>query len=193
MSLIRRKRISSVSIYESNIRRRTSKLIASFSGGVLIVATIGLAACAAGPYTEAGGLPNKVLTPGVINPQVTQANIHSNICVSGWTRTVRPPVTYTNQLKYSQLHSGYNLDGDMSLKDYEEDHQVPLEIGGSPSSVQNLWPEPRNIRWGATVKDQLENRMHDLLCAGQVTLKTAQIVFMTNWESGYKKYIGPLP
>ncbi len=91
------------------------------------------------------------------------------------------------------MHSGYNLDGDMSLKDYEEDHQVPLEIGGSPSSVQNLWPEPRNIRWGATVKDQLENRMHDLLCAGQVTLKTAQIVFMTNWESGYKKYIGPLP
>ena len=124
MSLIRVKRVIKASIYESNIKRRTSKLIASFAGGVLVVATIGLAACAAGPYTQASGLPNKLLTPGVTNPQVTQANIHSNVCVSGWTRTVRPPVTYTNQLKYSQLHSGYNLDGDMSLKDYEEDHQV---------------------------------------------------------------------
>ncbi len=187
------KKYSDSSIYESSIKRRTSKLIASIASGVLIIATIGLAACAAGPYTEANGLPNKVLTPGATNPQVTQANIHSNVCVSGWTKTVRPPVTYTNQLKYSQLHSGYNLDGDMALKDYEEDHQVPLEVGGSPASVQNLWPEPRNIRLGAALKDQLENRMHDLVCAGQVTLKTAQLVFMSNWQSGYKKYIGPLP
>ena len=187
------KRNMKTSSYECSIKRRTSKLMASVVGGVLVLATVGLAACAAGPYTEASGLPNKLLTPGAINPVVTQANIHSNICVSGWTRTVRPPVTYTNQLKYSQLHSGYNLDGDMSLKDYEEDHQVPLEIGGSPASVQNLWPEPRNIRLGAALKDQLENRMHDLVCSGQVTLKTAQSVFMINWESGYKKYIGPLP
>jgi len=187
------KRNMTTSIYECSIKRRTSKLMASVVGGVLMLATVGLAACAAGPYTEASGLPNKLLTPGAINPAVTQANIHSNICVSGWTRTVRPPVTYTNQLKYSQLHSGYNLDGDVSLKVYEEDHQVPLEIGGSPASVQNLWPEPRNIRLGAALKDQLENRMHDLVCSGQVTLKTAQSVFMNNWESGYKKYIGPLP
>jgi len=193
VSLMRVKRDIRTSIYESNIKRRTSKLMASVVGGVITVASVGLAACAAGPYTEASGLPNRLLTPGAINPAVTQANIHSNICVSGWTRTVRPPVTYTNQLKYSQLHSGYNLDSDMSLKDYEEDHQVPLEVGGSPTSAQNLWPEPRNIRLGAAVKDQLENRMHDLLCSGQVTLKTAQSVFMINWESGYKKYIGPLP
>ena len=193
MSLMRVKRGIRTSIYESNIKKRTSKLMASVVGGVITVATVGLAACAAGPYTEASGLPNRLLTPGAINPAVTQANIHSNICVSGWTRTVRPPVTYTNQLKYSQLHSGYNLDSDMSLKDYEEDHQVPLEVGGSPTSAQNLWPEPRNIRLGAAVKDQLENRMHDLLCSGQVTLKTAQSVFMINWESGYKKYIGALP
>jgi len=193
VSLMRVKRDIRTSIYESNIKRRTSKLMASVVGGVITVATVGLAACAAGPYTEASGLPNRLLTPGAINPAVTQANIHSNICVSGWTRTVRPPVTYTNQLKYSQLHSGYNLDSDVSLKDYEEDHQVPLEVGGSPTSAQNLWPEPRNIRLGAAVKDQLENRMHDLLCSGQVTLKTAQSVFMINWESGYKKYIGALP
>jgi len=73
------KKYSDSSIYESSIKRRTSKLIASIASGVLIIATIGLAACAAGPYTEASGLPNKLLTPGAINPAVTQANIHSNI------------------------------------------------------------------------------------------------------------------
>ena len=40
-----------------------------------------------------------VRTPGVLNPNVTQATIGSTICVPGWTRTVRPPVEYTNALK----------------------------------------------------------------------------------------------
>ena len=30
------------------------------------------------------------LTPGVVNPDVTQATIGSTICVSGWTSTIRP-------------------------------------------------------------------------------------------------------
>ena len=121
------------------------------------------------------------------------SKIKSTICVIGWTATVRPPASYTNQLKYSQLHSGYNLGGDLNLKDYEEDHIVPLEVGGNPTSALNLFPEPRNIKYGSYVKDQLENRMHQLVCAGQVTLKVGQSVFLTNWEKGYVKYIGSLP
>ena len=39
------------------------------------------------------------LTPGVLNPDVTQATIRSTICRSGFTRTIRPPVGYTNELK----------------------------------------------------------------------------------------------
>jgi hypothetical protein len=138
-------------------------------------------------------LPNRQLTPGAVNPDVTQSNIRSTICVSGWTATVRPPVSYTNQLKYAQLHSGYNLDGDLNMKDYEEDHIVPLEVGGNPSSTLNLFPEPRNIKLSSYVKDQLENRMHQLVCSGQITLKAAQAVFLTNWEKGYSQYVGPLP
>ena len=33
------------------------------------------------------------LTPGVRSIHVTQGNIKSTICLSGYTRTVRPPVT----------------------------------------------------------------------------------------------------
>ena len=34
--------------------------------------------------------PHADLTPGAIDPRVTQDNIHETICVRGYTRTVRP-------------------------------------------------------------------------------------------------------
>ena len=181
------------SLWESRLITKTSKVSALLTAGILIAATLGLAACGAATYSESSGLPNIKLTPGAINTAVTQSTIRSTICVSGWTATVRPPVTYTNQLKYNQLHSGYNLNGDMNMKDYEEDHIVPLEVGGNPSSPLNLFPEPRNIRLGSYVKDQLENRIHLLVCSGQLSLKTGRSVFLTNWEKGYQKYMGQLP
>lgn len=180
--------------WEIFLKRKTSKASAIATTGILLAAVVGLAACGAvGPYSESTGLPNPAFTPGFLNPAVTQNNIHSNICIVGWTATVRPPVTYTNQLKYSQLHSGYNLNGDTNMKDYEEDHEVPLEVGGNPSDPRNLWPEPHNVKYGSFIKDQLENQMHHLVCTGAVTLKAAQAVFLTNWEVGYQKYVGRLP
>ena len=135
------------------------------------------------------GLPNVKATPGAVNPAVTQANIYSTICVSGYTKTIRPPVSYTNRLKYSQLDSGYNYRGDTSAHDYEEDHLVPLEVGGSPTSVKNLWPQPWLVAWNAGKKDRLENKMHSLVCSGSISLAAAQKIFMTNWIAGYQKYV----
>lgn len=184
---------SQKSLWESTLRRKISKGSASLTAGLIFLATIGLSACAAAPYSESSGLPNIKLTPGLTNPAVTQETIRSTICIRGWTATVRPPATYTNTLKYNQLHSGYNLGGDLNMKHYEEDHIVPLEVGGNPSSPLNLFPQPRNIKLSAYLKDQLENRMHQLVCSGQLTLKVAQAVFLTNWEKGYSKYVGTLP
>ena len=181
------------SLWESSLLRRTSRTATFVAASLIAAATLGLTACGAATYSEGSGLPNTKLTPGLINPLVTQSNIRSTICVSGWTATVRPPATYTNQLKFSQLQSGYNLAGDLNMKHYEEDHIVPLEVGGNPSSPLNLFPQPRNIRLGAYLKDQLENRMHQLVCSGRVTLKIAQSVFLTDWEKGYSKYLGQLP
>lgn len=180
------------SIWESTLIKRTSRTSALVALSFVLAATLGLSACGASTYSESSGLPNLKLTPGAINPAVTQATIRSTICVVGWTATVRPPVAYTNQLKYDQLHSGYNLDGDLNMKHYEEDHIVPLEVGGNPSSTLNLFPEPRNIKFGAYFKDQLENRIHQLVCSSQLSLHLAQRVFLVNWEKGYAKYIGAL-
>ena len=181
------------SLWESTLIRRTSRGSVLITTSLILAASLGLSACGAATYSENSGLPNVKLTPGAINPAVTQANIRSTICVVGWTATVRPPVNYTNQLKYNQLHSGYNLDGDLNMKDYEEDHIVPLEVGGNPSSPLNLFPEPHNIKYSSYVKDQLENQIHLLVCSGKLSLKAGQEIFLTNWEKGYRKYIGPLP
>ena len=102
----------------------------------------------------AGDLPDPKLTPGSTNPNVTQANIKSTICVSGWTKTVRPTVLYTNKLKAQQMKA-MGLTGTPNL--YEEDHLISLELGGNPSDPKNLWPQVWNppSGWGAHKKDAL--------------------------------------
>jgi hypothetical protein len=36
----------------------------------------------------------------------------------------------------------YNETG--SIKNYEEDHLIPLELGAAPRNPKNLWPEPHS-------------------------------------------------
>ena len=138
-------------------------------------------------------LPNSARTPGAINPSVTQATIGRTICVSGWTATVRPPASVTTNLKVAQLASGYTYKGDTATGDYEEDHLISLELGGAPSAEANLWPEPYNAPEGARVKDQVENKLHTLICGGSITLATAQRAIANNWWVAYQTYVGAAP
>jgi hypothetical protein len=108
------------------------------------------------------------LTPGVLNPAVTQATIGSTICKRGWTTTVRPPVSYTNALKQRGLVQ-YGLHGPPSA--YQEDHLISLELGGNPTDPQNLWPEPYPR---AADVDKTENQLNDLVCSGKISLAEGQ-------------------
>ncbi len=123
-------------------------------------------------------LPDPHCTPGAINPQVTQADIGSTICRTGYTATIRPPASMTTKLKREQI-SAYS-DGDTALKDYEEDHLVSLELGGAPDDPRNLWPEP-----GASPnpKDQVENDLHKAVCSGRVQLAAAQQAIAADWTT----------
>lgn len=132
-------------------------------------------------------LPIKSITPGAIDPAVTQANIGTTVCVVGYTKTVRPPVSYTNSLKYQQLRGSYSRYGSTNSKLFEEDHLIPLTLGGAPRDPKNLWPEP----WeSARKKDTLELKLHLMVCAGQVTLAKARAIFATDWTKGYATYVG---
>jgi hypothetical protein len=107
-------------------------------------------------------------TPGVLNPDVTQATIGTTICVQGWTRTVRPPTEYTNALKLRQMRA-YAETGPPSA--FQEDHLISLELGGHPTDPRNLWPEPYP-RAGQV--DTIENELNAQVCSGSLTLAQAQ-------------------
>jgi hypothetical protein len=151
-----------------------------------IAASIDPTAPAAGRLT---GEPDPALTPGALNPAVTQATIRTTICVSGWTATIRPPSSYTTSLKIEQIPLyGY---ADASTAAYEEDHLISLELGGAPKDPHNLWPEPYvatlpdGRKVGARVKDALETLLKKEVCAGTVTLAAAQAAIGIHWVHAY--------
>jgi hypothetical protein len=140
---------------------------------VLLAAAVTVAATAV-PVFFGGGASRSVvraswtLTPGALNPDVVQATIASTICRRGWTRTVRPPVSYTNALKAKGLHA-YRLRGPPSA--FQEDHLISLELGGDPVDPRNLWPEPYPR---ASAVDRIENELNHLVCTGRLSLAEAQ-------------------
>jgi hypothetical protein len=113
-------------------------------------------------------LPIKSLTPGALNRAVRQGTIGRTICRVGWTRTVRPSSRYTNALKLKQMPL-YEETGPPSA--YEEDHLIPLELGGAPRNPKNLWPEPRSQ---AKTSDPLETKLKRLVCKRLVSLARAR-------------------
>ena len=151
----------------------------------MVFAQNGAHAGAVGPV-----LPNAKVTPGAINPSVTQSNIGSTICVIGFAKTIRPPLSYTTGLKRSQLRTlPYSAFGSTDTKLFEEDHLIPLELGGHPTDPKNLWPEPWSAPYGARLKDSLENKLHLLVCSHQITLRVAQKAIATDWYLAYKRYV----
>ena len=141
---------------------RTTLLLAALV--LLAVAAFGFPRGDDGPLLRAD--PNR--TPGVVNPDVTQANIGRTICVRGWTRTIRPATSYTAELKLRQMRE-YGVAG--SPPDYQEDHLISLELGGHPTDPRNLWPEPIER---ARKVDELENALNEKVCSGELSLAEAQ-------------------
>ena len=131
-----------------------------------------------------GALPDLACTPGSIDPKVTQANIKETICVSGYTKTVRPPVSYTSPLKKKGM-AAYGFTG--SPSDYEFDHQIPLELGGNPTDLANLWPEPADPSPGFHEKDQVENYLNDEVCDGKISLHDAQLQIANDWLAVFRQ------
>jgi hypothetical protein len=134
-------------------------------------------------HVVGGGLPDPRCTPGAVNPSVTQDNIRNTICVPGYTKTVRPPVSYTTPLKIRLMESYGFTD---SRSNYELDHLIPLEIGGNPYDVRNLWPEPGYGEYNFHIKDRYENYLNNAVCSGSLSLSDAQKDIATNWISNWK-------
>jgi hypothetical protein len=128
-------------------------------------------------------VPNPKLTPGDVLPVSKE-----DICVVGYTKLVRDVPEKVKKQVYRMYGITHH-----APHEYEVDHLISLELGGS-NSPKNLWPESYlTAPWNARTKDALENRLHSMVCKGEIDLTKAQQEIAKDWIAAYKKYIGPEP
>lgn len=114
-----------------------------------------------------GLLPDSACTPGDV--ETTDLGV---ICHQA-TRNRRHVDEATHEYAFAE----YGLSPHQPRGDYEVDHLIPLEIGGS-NNIKNLWPEAAP---GFHRKDEVENKLHELVCSGRMTIDAAQKAIATDW------------
>jgi len=78
-----------------------------------------------------GDLEDKACTPGdIMNPPVTS----DQVCTPGYSSSVRSVSTSEKDQVYAEYGIASHVTGE-----YEVDHLVSLELGGS-NDISNLWP-----------------------------------------------------
>lgn len=143
-----------------------------------LVVVMGAALAPSGWAQGRASLPDPKLTPGD-----ALAVTKSDVCTPGYSGKVRN----VPQAVKEQAYKNYGITRH-GTGDFEVDHLISLELGGS-NSVKNLWPQSFLTQpWNAHVKDQLENELHRLVCSGQIDITTAQHDIATDWIAAYKKY-----
>jgi hypothetical protein len=128
---------------------------------------------------QEAAVPNHNLTPGAIRPVSM-----GEVCSMAHEEVVRDVPDSLRQ----QVFKEYGI-LNPHAEDYEIDYLIAPGLGGA-DDIHNLWPEPStSSAWNAHVKDALEERLHQLVCAGKLDLPTAQKAIATDWITAYKKYL----
>ena len=137
----------------------------------------------------AGLLPDRSLTPGATHPVAIR-----DLCAMQHDEVVSPVPGRLRQ----EVFEEYKV-RDASAENYEVDYLITPGLGGA-DDIRNLWPEPRrNAVWNSLAKDQLEDRLHQMVCEDKISLSEAQQEVAGDWISAYKKYfhanapVGPAP
>jgi len=157
------------------IRTTYPRKLTALAAAAMIMAILLAPAAAQSPSPL---VPDRHLTPGATLP-VTVADISQD----GYTKTVRDVPARTKLRVFAEYGIVHPSRGQ-----FEVDHLIPLELGGS-NSIKNLWPESYRTRpWNAHIKDELENKLHEMVVSGRLDLRTAQQAIAQNWIAAYKKY-----
>jgi hypothetical protein len=123
-------------------------------------------------YVEAGPLPNRRFTPGAVRPVKL-----SEICPAQ-DDDLDPEVSRSVQ---EVVFREYGM-AETRIDDYQVDYLINPQLGGA-SDIHNLWPQPYGSTvWNAHVKDALEDRLHEMVCNGQIDLPSAQKAIATDWD-----------
>jgi hypothetical protein len=140
-----------------------------------------------GPRTRSSGCrrgqePDRRCSPGAYYSGLTAAGICSSTFRTGTIRDVPQSEKFAVEREYGMAARPYG-------RTIEIDHIVALELGGS-NDIANLFPEPGSGPADYHVKDRLETRAHDTVCAGRLSLRTAQLSMAVDWEAFYRRLFG---
>lgn len=128
-------------------------------------------------------LPNKQLTSGEYDTLLDK----KTLCVPNYTAGKDDDgknVRQVSQKIRNVVFQEYGIRNEDRSK-YVIDHLVNLSNGGL-NNLYNLWPQPIEE---AHEKDRLENKLHKMVCKGEISLKEAQKAIADNWVAAYSKYI----
>lgn len=132
-----------------------------------------------------GPQPDRRCSPGAFYSGLDSAVLCASSFRTGVVRNVPQAEKYAVEREYGMPARLYG-------RTIEIDHVVPLELGGA-NDIANLFPEPGSGAASYHSKDALENRAHDLVCAGRMTLRVAQSRIASNWETLYAQVFGAPP
>jgi hypothetical protein len=65
---------------------------------------------------------------------------------------------------------------------------IPSTLGGT-NDRENLWPLPDSNEFGPSQKQALDQKLHQMVCSGNLELKVAQDALKKDWTEAYKKYV----
>jgi hypothetical protein len=130
-----------------------------------------------------GDLPDPTLTPGAV--MTMDAAV---VCAPGYAKSVR----HVPGSVKAKVYAKYGITSHRS-GEYEVDHLISLELGDS-NDIANLWPQSYWTEpWNAHVKDKLEDRLHELVCSGQLSLSEAQREISTDWIAACQRWFANEP
>ncbi len=137
--------------------------------------------------------PDPTITPGAVNPAITQDTMGQTICNKSWhTGSVRDQSSSAAQKNklYGLYHIAKPANNTGKDQTCELDHLISLELGGS-DDLSNIWPEcgPANVALAQRFfkeKDTVENYLHAKVCAETMTLDEAQSAISTDWYAVFQ-------
>ena len=123
-------------------------------------------------------MPEHRLTPGA-----TVAFSREEVCRANQGNNREVPVSLQRR-----VFEEYGI-AEAKPQAYEVDYLITPALGGA-DDIRNLWPQSYlPAVWNAHVKDELESRLRELVCSGNLDLATAQRELADDWIAAYKKYV----
>lgn len=148
------------------------------AGGAFLAVFLGIMVIF-GTNVNAEGPKPRSFTPGEVRPITLR-----EVCEYEKAEVISRDIPEDKQ---QQVYAMYGIRSPKKGQ-FEVDYLITPDLGGT-ESIRNLWPQPYSAIWNAKVKDQLEQKLHELVCSGKLDLATAQHDIAVDWIGAYKKYV----